>query len=408
MARQPRPSTRAAGRGGDTVAQPPAQVLPAHLRVTERYGALVARREIEDDPHQRKAAERLDRLNAELAERRLARKSSALGWLFAKRRAEAPVTRGVYLWGGVGRGKTMLMDLFFDLSPVRRKRRAHFHAFMTDVHERIHAHRMALKEGRTRQDDPIPPVAGALAAEAGLLCFDEFHVVDIADAMILGRLFTQLFARGVVLVATSNVVPADLYRDGLNRALFMPFIELLHRHVDVLELDARKDYRLDKLAAAPTWYNPLGPVSDHAMDEAWDRLTNHSRGERDSLLVKGRVLTIPAHAHGVARFSFAELCAQPLGAEDYLALARRFHTLMIDGIPAMDLSKRNEAKRFITLIDALYDAGTKLIASADAEPEALYTGSSGNEAFAFERTASRLIDMRSQDYLSAPRRAAAA
>lgn len=385
-----------------------APLLPAHLRVTERYAALVSTGEIDSDPVQQSAAQTLDRLNAQLAEKRLARKSSALGWLFAKRKAEEPPLKGLYLWGGVGRGKTMLMDLFFDVATIKRKRRVHFHAFMADVHARIHAHRQAHKAGQTKQDDPIPPVAAALAGESVLICFDEFHVVDIADAMILGRLFTQLFQRGVVLVATSNVMPSGLYKDGLNRALFMPFVELLHRHVDVFELDAGKDYRIDKLGAAPTWYNPLGPVSDHAMDEAWERLTNHAKGDQDVLIIKARELPIPRHAHGVARFTFSQLCEQPLGAEDYLALAGRFHTLLIDNIPIMDAARRNEAKRFITLIDALYDTRTKLIASADGEPTELYQASSGNEAFAFDRTASRLIDMRSHDYLSAPRRASAA
>lgn len=400
---QNRPSP---GRLSDTPQLAP--LLPAHLRVTERYAAMASTGEISDDPVQRSAAAALDKLNAQLAEKRLARKSSALGWLFAKRKAQAPPLKGLYMWGGVGRGKTMLMDLFFDVAIIKRKRRVHFHAFMADVHGRIHAHRQAHKAGTTKQDDPIPPVATAIANESVLICFDEFHVVDIADAMILGRLFTQLFQRGVVLVATSNVIPSGLYKDGLNRALFMPFVEMLHRHVDIFELDADKDYRIDKLGAAPTWYNPLGPVSDHAMDEAWERLTNHAKGDQDTLTIKGRDLPIPRHAHGVARFSFAELCEQPLGAEDYLALAGRFHTLLIDNIPVMNAAKRNEAKRFITLIDALYDTRTKLIASADGEPTELYQASAGNEAFAFDRTSSRLIDMRSDDYLRAPRRASAA
>ncbi|MFK7793504.1 MAG: cell division protein ZapE, partial [Devosiaceae bacterium] len=327
---------------------------------------------------------------------------------FAKRKASAPPTKGLYLWGGVGRGKTMLMDLFFDVAATKRKRRAHFHSFMADVHDRIHTHRQALKAGTVKQDDPIPPVAQAIALESQIICFDEFHVVDITDAMILGRLFTELFKRGVVLVATSNVIPAELYKDGLNRALFMPFIEMLHRHVDIFELDADKDYRIDKLGAAPTWYNPLGPVSDHAMDDAWARLTNHHDGAIYKVMVKGREIPVTRQAHGVARFTFDELCAQPLGAEDYLALCNRFHTLMIDGIPRIDAEKRNEAKRFITLIDAMYDTRTNLIASADGEPTELYSAPSGNEAFAFDRTASRLIDMRSEDYLRAPRKSMAA
>ena len=385
----------------------PATLLPAHLRVLERYDALAATGALNADPVQRMAARALDHLNAELAELRLARKSSALGWLFAKRKGSTPPTKGLYLWGGVGRGKTMLMDLFFDVAAIKRKRRAHFHSFMADVHERIHAHRQAHKDGTTKQDDPIPPVATAIANESMLICFDEFHVVDIADAMILGRLFTQLFARGVVLVATSNTIPSNLYKDGLNRPLFMPFVQQLHQHMNIFELDAQKDYRIDKLAAAPVWYNPLGPVSDHAMDAAWARLTNQHEGAPYKVIVKGRDLPVPHQAHGVARFPFEALCAQPLGAQDYLALCNRFHTLMIDGIPSMDASKRNEAKRFITLIDAMYDTRTKLIASADGEPSELYTATSGHEAFAFERTASRLMDMRSHDYLSAARNATA-
>jgi cell division protein ZapE len=407
MARRAQPAARLPRR-------PPAPdqglppLLPAHLQVAERYAAMVHAAQIEDDPQQRAAAHALDLLNGELAETRLARKSSALGWLFAKRKEESRTTRGLYLWGGVGRGKTMLMDMFFELAPMKRKRRAHFHAFMADVHERIHAHRQALKAGTTRQEDPIPPVASAIAAQSMLICFDEFHVTDIADAMILGRLFTQLFARGVVLVATSNVTPSLLYKDGLNRALFMPFLELLSRHVSVMELDAIKDYRIDKLAAAPVWYNPLGPVSDHAMDAAWARLTGGAAGKPEHLLVKGRQVPVPRQAHGVARFDFADLCDQPLGAEDYLALARMFHTVIIDNIPVMEAAQRNQAKRFITLVDALYDGHVKLIASADSEPQALYQATSGNEAFAFQRTASRLIDMQSLDYLRAPRRAVAA
>ncbi|MEM1287573.1 MAG: cell division protein ZapE [Pseudomonadota bacterium] len=364
---------------------------------------MVSAGEVDDDPSQRAIAARLDELNAQISERRLARKSSPLGWLFAKKRENRLPIRGLYIWGGVGRGKTMLMDMFFEVCALKRKRRAHFHAFMTDAHERIHAHRQALKAGETHLEDPIPPVAEQIAADAMLLCFDEFFVVDIADAMLLGRLFTELFARGVVLVATSNVEPDKLYPDGLNRSHFLPFIKLLGEHVDIVEMDAQKDYRLDKLSAAPTWFVPLGPVSDHAMDESWRRLTNGAEGNDTHLTVKGRHVKVPRHADGVARFSFAELCETPLGAEDYLTIARRFHSVMIDRIPIMDASKRNEAKRFITLVDALYDAGTKLIASADAEPQSLYSASSGNEAFAFERTASRLIDMQSEAYLSAPR-----
>jgi cell division protein ZapE len=369
--------------------------------VTERYAALVREGEIERDAAQELVAGKLTRLEERLAQHRLARKSSALGWLFAANKPEGPI-KGLYLYGEVGRGKTMLMDLFFAASQVKRKRRTHFHEFMADVHERLNAVRQEMKAGRVADSDPIRHVADALAAEAWLLCFDEFHVTDIADAMILGRLFTRLFAEGVVVVATSNVEPDELYKDGLNRALFLPFIALLREQMEVVRLAAPKDFRLEKLAALPTWYVPADEDAEVALNNAWQRLTGTLTGEPAEIPLKGRVIRVPEAAKGVARFSFAQLCQQPLGASDYLRVAREFHTILLDRIPVMDFPQRNEAKRFIALIDTLYDNAVKLIASADAEPTGLYLGTDGYEANEFKRTASRLIEMRSEEYLALP------
>jgi cell division protein ZapE len=377
--------------------------LVSMANVLNRYQSLVDAGEISSDAAQLAVARRLDALNVELADYRLTRrKSTGLAWLFSRGEKRQPV-RGLYVWGDVGRGKTMLMDLFIEASPVKRKRRAHFHEFMADVHERIHAYRQKLKAGEVKGDDPIAPVAADLAEEAWLLCFDEFSVTDIADAMILGRLFGRLFEEGVVVVATSNVVPDLLYRDGLNRALFVPFIKLLQEKMAVVKLESRTDFRLEKLAGQPVWITPRGPESDAAMDAAWQRLTGGAAGEPAELTVKGRRVAVPGQAHGVARFSFADLCEKPLGGADYLAIAHQYHTVLIDRIPVMQgLEKRNEAKRFIILIDALYDNQVKLVASAGAEPHRLYLSDAGTEEFEFHRTASRLIEMRSDDYLALP------
>jgi cell division protein ZapE len=370
--------------------------------ISARYSALVAAREIERDRAQEAVITRLARLNDRLAVRRLARKSSALGWLFGKReKAEADV-KGLYIWGEVGRGKTMLMDLFFAACPVRRKRRVHFHAFMLDVHERLRAYRNKMKFGEITASDPIILTAEDLADEAWVLCFDEFHVTDIADAMILGRLFTRLFERSVIVVATSNVVPAELYRDGLNRALFLPFIDLLNDRLEVLHLEARTDFRLEKLIDMPVWYVPAEDAATRALDEAWRRITGGQRVRAIDLTVKGHRLHVPCAALGAARFSFADLCEQPLGAVDYLRIAHDFHTVVIDRVPVLTYAQRNEAKRFIALIDTLYDAGVKLLASADAKPMDLYQGTEGYEASEFKRTASRLIEMGSTEYLALP------
>jgi cell division protein ZapE len=367
--------------------------------VANRYAADVAASRIERDDAQLAIVEKMTRLEERISEY-LSRKSSALDWLFASR--EPPPVKGLYIYGEVGRGKTMLMDMFFDSSPVERKRRAHFHEFMLDVHERIYLIRQKIKFGGHEGDDPIEFVAEQLAAEAWLLCFDEFHVTDIADAMILGRLFARLFERDVVVVATANVRPDELYKDGLNRALFVPFIAMLNARMDVVRLAARTDFRLEKLAGQPIWYVPDDAIADAALDQAWRRLTGGDLGKAQGIPLKGRSIRVPRAFMGVARFSFHDLCEEPLAAADYLRIAREFHTIVLDHVPTMTYDNRNAAKRFIILIDTLYDMNVKLIASAAAPPEALYRADEGFEAREFKRTASRLIEMGSQSYLARP------
>jgi cell division protein ZapE len=368
--------------------------------IAERYRALVHDRRFQYDPAQAELALKLDALSLKLKDYRAEPKPSAFARLMGLKGALPP--RGLYVHGAVGRGKTMLMDMFFDEVETPLKRRAHFHAFMADVHARLHQWRQALKRGEVAGEDPIAPVAAELAGEASLLCFDEFSVRDIADAMILSRLFTALFAAGVVVVATSNVAPDDLYKDGLNRALFLPFIALIEDKLDIVELDARADYRLEKLKRAPVYYSPIGPKADAALDAAFLALTGHEKGDPLEIELLGRRLDVPQAIDGVARFDFDALCRRPLGSADYLKIAQRFHTVIIDRIPALAGNERNEAKRFIILIDALYDMRVKLIASAAGEPETLYAGRDGAEAFEFARAASRLYEMRSVEYLALP------
>ncbi|MDE2377826.1 cell division protein ZapE [Bradyrhizobium sp.] len=364
------------------------------------YQALVASGAIEPDEAQAEVAEAYAALERRLAGYKPLRKQGLLGRLFGDKDETPP--RGLYVHGEVGRGKTMLMDLFFQHSSVAHKRRAHFHEFMAEVHERIYGYRQNIARGEIADGDVIALTASAIFDESWLLCFDEFHVTDIADAMILGRLFAKLFELGTVVVATSNVAPDDLYKGGLNRALFMPFIAHIKSHMDVLRLDARTDFRLEKLQGVKMWLVPADSDADAALDRAWARMTGHAKGKPRDISIKGRILHVPRSAHGVARFSFTDLCQKPLAASDYLRLAHDYHTILVDRIPVMDYAERNAAKRFITLIDTLYDNAVKLMASAEANPVSLYLADEGNEANEFKRTASRLIEMSSESYLALP------
>ena len=373
--------------------------------VLNAYLEKVTAAHLQQDLAQVAACIRLDALVKAVGAQANPSAANVLGWLFQSREAAGPA-RGLYIYGSVGRGKTMLMDLFFDLAPIARKRRVHFHAFMADAHARIHAWRQAKKRGEHtgpfKGDDPVIPVANALADEAALLCFDEFSVTDIADAMLLGRLFQGLFARGVVVVATSNVAPDDLYREGLNRALFLPFIALIHAKMDVLRLDAARDFRLEKLGNVPVWHVPANAAARAELDRAFTALAGGIPAKAMALPLLGREIHVPLAAGNVARFGFADLCEQPLGAGDYLAIARQFHSIIVDDIPVIAPDARNAAKRFINLVDTLYDAHVKLIASAAAEPAGLYHAEQGWEAFEFARTVSRLIEMRGTQYLALP------
>jgi len=358
-----------------------------------RYEAAIASGELRPDPVQRAVAERLDRLAARLEEQP---KRGSVLWRVLGRKPE-PV-RGVYLWGGVGRGKSMLMDLFYSCVDIQAKRRVHFHEFMLEVHER-------LRVERSREvGDPIAPVAAALADEARLIAFDEMIVTNSADAMILSRLFTALIALGVTVVATSNRAPDQLYLNGLNREHFLPFIALLNDRLDVVALNGETDYRLQRLSGFPTWYVPNGKAATEALSRAFFRLTDFPVEDREHVpsenipVAGGRTLHVPKSLKGVAVFSFRRLCGEPRGVPDYLAIARRYHTMILVGVPLFEPERRNEAARFKILIDTLYEHGVKLLAAADAEPERLYP--SGEDAFEFERTVSRLMEMRSAEYLA--------
>ena len=355
--------------------------------LTGRLREQIAQAELDADAAQLDVAQRLDQLLAHL--QRWQPNRAGMRSLFGRAGNSAP--RGLYIYGAVGRGKTMLADLFFELARFAPKLRRHFHEFMADVHERIAKARCAV------DGDPIPHVADGIAQAARLLCFDELQVTDIADAMILGRLFTQLLARGVVVVATSNSAPRALYKDGLNRQLFLPFIDAIEARMDVVELVSAKDYRLDKLAGLPLYLMPADQRAKAELDKHWDRLTGRHPGREESVHVKGRSVRVPVASMGIARFDFGELCELPLGSLDYLHLAHAYHTLIVDRIPVLTRERRDTARRFMNLIDTLYDNGVCLIASAEAEPAGLYPD--GTETDAFQRTVSRLMEMRSEAYL---------
>jgi cell division protein ZapE len=348
------------------------------------------------DAEQLIAAQKLDRLLVRLENYRPKRTL----------RGRVPAPNGLYIWGSVGRGKSMLMDMFFEVADTPKKSRVHFHAFMQDIHKRIASWRkLSSKERRSQPnyvrgagDDPIAPTAKAIATEATVLCFDEFHVTDITDAMILSRLFTALLARGVVVVATSNRAPDALYKDGLNRQLFLPFIDLLKQKLDILAMGGHEDHRLRKLQKAPMYYSPLGVDANVGVEAIWQRLTRPHEPHMQTLKVQGREINLLT-ASGTARAEFSNLCDRALGAADYLEIAKSFTTLILENVPKMGPHNRNEAKRFVTLIDALYENKTKLVLSAEAPPEQLYDA--GDGAFEFERTASRLMEMRSDEYIGA-------
>ena len=378
--------------------------VPLSKLVHDRYEAQVREGRLDRDAAQEAIVHKLDELRERLRGYRRPKKAGALGWLLGAKPSE-PI-KGLYIWGSVGGGKTMLMDFFFQEAQIPHKKRIHFHAFMADVHARVHEWRQLKKHGKVSGDDPIAPVADKLADEAWLLCFDEFAVTDIADAMILGRLFEALFARGVVVVATSNVDPVDLYKDGLNRALFMPFIGMVQSRMDVLRLDAKTDYRMEKLAGSPVYHVPADALSRVAIDKVFKALTGVDEGSRHDLPHLGRLIYVPEAAGGVARFHYNDICGRPLGASDFLVIAQEFHTIIIEDIPALPFDKRNEVKRFINLVDAFYDQHVKLIVSAAAPPVLLYTATEGREAFEFERTVSRLNEMQSEDYIALPHGAA--
>lgn len=369
--------------------------------VLTRYREKVAAGEIAPDPSQEDVAARLDRIAASLpAARPPARRGGLLSRLVPGRAAvPAPMPKGLYVWGEVGRGKTMLMDLFFEVAPIADKRRAHFNVFMQDVHARIRSARERIAAGDAADEDPIPPVAAALHAEARLLCFDEFAVNDVADAMILGRLFRELFRRGLTLVATSNVAPDDLYPDGLNRARFMQFVALMKERVDVVRLEAATDYRLDRLRAQDVYF-PADAAGRARLDRLWREMTRGLAVAPATVAVAGREVRIEKAAGGLARTSFAALCGTALGAADYIAIARRFHTLFLEDVPVIAADARDTAMRFITLVDVLYENRVRLVVTAEAEPEGLVAAADGKEAFAAARTASRLHEMRSESWLA--------
>jgi cell division protein ZapE len=346
------------------------------------YRQKVADGSLKPDPAQEQVALALDKLATALA-----RRTNGSGLLGKWVKSKQPKPKGLYIWGNVGRGKTMLMDLFFAYAPVEKKRRIHFHAFMQDIHRA----RAALKS--------VPEIARDIASEATLLCLDEMQIVDIADAMIIGRLYDGLQEAGVVLVTTANIPPDGLYKDGLNRQNILPFIEKLNAGMDVITLDSPRDYRLGRMRARETFLAPATAENRVAFNTIWRDLTDGAQGHSEKLDVLGRALTVPKAAHACASFTFFELCGEPLGPPDYLAIAKAFHTVFISGIPKLKAHQRNEAKRFIVMIDTFYDAGTRLVALAEATPETLFP--KNQHSFESQRTVSRLREMQSASWWSA-------
>ena len=372
-----------------------------------RYLEMIECGELREDNIQASIVDKLQIMFESLLKTSETVQKSLFSKLFSKTSAEAP-EKGLYIYGDVGRGKSMLMDLFYELLPIRRKRRVHFHAFMLEIHKDMHEWRYMDRDQRqkargTSEDDPIPPIAGQIANDCRVLCFDEFQVTDVTDAMILGRLFGALFEQGVQIVLTSNRIPDDLYKDGLNRGLFLPTIELIKEKMEIIALDGPTDYRLERMKGVKVYHYPLGDEATAALSDAFWRLTDHAVNDRsevgpEELTIQGRTLTVPVASRGVAVVSFKKLCGAALGAADYLALAWKYHTIIMVGIPRLGPENRNEAKRFVTFIDALYENNVKFLCCAEVSPEDLYEEGHGH--FEFQRTVSRLMEMQSKDYLA--------
>lgn len=375
----------------------PPPITP-HMNPTplDRYHAQLTHRSLDPDPLQERAAAALTRLYHDV----LAYEEQRKGWkykvLFKVAKKMPP--RGIYLHGPVGRGKSMMMDIFYDSIPLHiKKRRVHFHQFMIEVHDYIHSRRT--EDGIMEDmDAALPSLALVISNRSRVLCFDEFHVTDVADAMLLSRLFTAMFDLGITVVITSNWQPDDLYKGGLQRERFLPFIKLVKERMEVIAIDSETDYRARKLKEMSVYFAPLNAESNQRAEDLFQNLTDGETPMQDIVTVKGRTIQVPIVAKGVARFGFAQLCERPLGAEDYLAIAKRYHTIFLENVPRLGYDRRNEAKRLMTLVDVLYDNHRNLVITAEEMPQTLYTGT--DHAFEFQRTISRLLEMQSEGYLN--------